>query len=70
MLPMIRITFRDHKGNVVARCDAPRHDALAEIVRFVDLHGFDPDGLGEGAMAGSIDFKPIQKPIDVEGEGP
>lgn len=63
-------TFYDADGVVVETVDGPPQDVLAAAVRFMYLHGADPDGDGIGAQPGCIEFEPcddVAEPDDLDG---
>lgn len=56
---LLQIEFHDQDGFVIRTFKVGLADSIAEITKFVTLHGTDPDENGKGAAPGSITFRPI-----------
>lgn len=54
------VQFFDAKGRLIEKFVTDLGDATERIMRFVELHGTDPDEDGKDAMAGSIRFEPAK----------
>lgn len=56
----LQVAFFDSGGIRIERIVVDLEEALAKIAVFVTRHGTDPDENGKNAMAGRIEFTPIE----------